>query len=157
MDTLVARSDMRIRLLVSLVMLLAGSSCYQLYDGLEDQWTIYYSLQPPSGGSGGCDPAYAGGQLELLRARNAGLRGAFDHDELVCTSSRGSITIPARRDTILSGQVFEAEQDSFNFVLNDPAWAWSGAQVERHVLRGIMTLTVNDSVVFTGWWQADRR
>ena len=157
MDLLVARCDMRTRLLISLVIVLAGSSCYRLYDGLEDQWTIYYSLQPPTGDAGSCDPFFAGGELELLRSRNAGLRGSFDHDSLVCTSSKGNVTIPARRDTILTGLVFEAEQDTFNFSFSNPSWTWSGAQVERHVLRGVMTLTVNDSVIFTGWWQADRR
>jgi hypothetical protein len=149
---------MRAKVALSVLLVAAAAACYHLYDGLEDQWTVYYSLQPAAGAAAGsCEPTVGYGTIELFRERNAGLRGTFDRDSLACTSMGGSVTVGAGRDSIISGQVFDLEQDSLEFTFGNPAWVFRGSQIERHMLRGFTTLTANDSVVFTGWWQAERR
>lgn len=137
--------------------LIGAAACYHLYDGLEDQWTVYYSLQPAAGGAGGCTPVLSTGIVELFRLRNAGLRGTLDRGDLACTSDFGSDSVAEGRDTIISGQIFDLVPDSLAFTFGNPHWEFSGTQVERHVLRGTMRLVFNDSLVFTGWWTADRR
>ncbi len=149
---------MRAKVALSVLLVAAAAACYHLYDGLEDQWTVYYSLQPAAGPSAGtCEPTTASGTIELFRERNSGLRGTFDRDSLVCTSPGGSVTITPGRDSIISGQVFDLERDSLEFTFGNPEWLFRGSQIERHVLRGFSTLTANDSVVFSGYWQAERR
>lgn len=142
------------RTLLACAALAVVAACYRIYDGLEDQWNINYALAPVGGGS--CTPVISIGILELARHRTAGLRGAFAHDSVVCTTSTGSFTLPAARDTLIDGRLFDAERDSVSFTLSGTFWQWDGAQVERHVLRGTSRLVVNDTLVFTAWWQGDR-
>ncbi len=150
------RRDHVARLIV-LGALAGAAACYHLYDGLEDQWTVYYSMQPAAGGAGGCTPIVASGTIELFRLRNAGLRGTFDRYTSTCTSDFGADSVPEGRDTIISGLTFDLAPDSLVFTFGKPQWEFSGTQIERHVLRGTLRLVFNDSLVFTGWWSADRR
>lgn len=145
--------------LLAVLTLAAAAACYRIYDGLEDRWNVFYSMSPAGGGS--CTPSLDYGMLEVARSRSAGLRGSFVHDSLVCDTPAGPVTIVAGDDTILGGQVFDQSPDSLFFTLarqdTSQDWTWGGTQVERHFLRGTSRLTINDTIVINGTWQAERQ